>query len=545
MTSVVTLDHFKRAAVDIGTHGDNDTLPFDVDVRFVKDKQDELSQISYEYFSGLEKSSSANATTKINELQIFSERLLVPTGSAGFRITTKIHPFWNIYFNGLGVAIAEKNEARRSERAHSYRFVSESEGLFNRNKSWRAYKEATLADTALQNTNAIVVQTDISSFYEHIYHHRLENCIRHLFPSSPTIATQIDRLLSKFAAGRSFGLPVGGQCARILAELLMSAIDQMLSDSGVIWHRYVDDFTLIAESQKDAYRALSVLSHALADYGLSLNRSKTTFLNAKHYIDYVKTQLGTIDDESKVLREIDLHFDPYSDSPNENYNELKETVQNLNVQNLLTLELKKGQPDTFLVAQIGRTLKLQQPLIAVQLCSTLLNPDNLHAFRASWSTIMRGIATVRSENDYAEIFDELDALLDKIPNHSSHLLLPEANCLHYLRAIRYKRTDPRAKYVLGLFNDTRSESIARACIDCWRQWNDRPSFTMLINKWNTLGSQAQRMLWLAATQFGDEGIHFRKQRKQSLDNAWGLGIEKQNKPSFVTIYKDWAENGIR
>jgi len=25
----VTLEHFKRAAVDIGSHGDNETLPFD------------------------------------------------------------------------------------------------------------------------------------------------------------------------------------------------------------------------------------------------------------------------------------------------------------------------------------------------------------------------------------------------------------------------------------------------------------------------------------------------------------------------------------
>ncbi len=35
--------HFSRAAADIGAHGDNDTLPFDIDNRFVKEKQDELA----------------------------------------------------------------------------------------------------------------------------------------------------------------------------------------------------------------------------------------------------------------------------------------------------------------------------------------------------------------------------------------------------------------------------------------------------------------------------------------------------------------------
>lgn len=59
---------------------------------------------------------------------------------------------------------------------------------------------------------------------------------------------QVDCVLSKLAAGRSFVLPVGGQCARILAEVMMTPIDGSLSDAGIIWHRYVDDFTLICRS---------------------------------------------------------------------------------------------------------------------------------------------------------------------------------------------------------------------------------------------------------------------------------------------------------
>ena len=31
----VTLAHFERAAADIGAHGDNDTIPFDIDTRFL------------------------------------------------------------------------------------------------------------------------------------------------------------------------------------------------------------------------------------------------------------------------------------------------------------------------------------------------------------------------------------------------------------------------------------------------------------------------------------------------------------------------------
>lgn len=540
----ITLDHFKRAAADLGAHGDNDTLPFDTDNRFIKDMQDELATMAHEYFCEVDSKGVKKAAATINALPIFSERLLVPTGPAGFRITTKIHPFWNVYLNGLGIAIAQQHEPDRSNRVHSYRYIQDGVGLFDRNRSWRAYREATLADEALKKDGAVIVQTDISSFYEHIYHHRLENCIYDLFPDDSTVAVQVDRLLSKLASGRSFGLPVGGQCARILAELLMSSIDQMLSAQGIIWHRYVDDFILITESQEDAYRALSILSHALADYGLSLNRSKTTILSAKHYKDYVNTQLGVTDDENKALREIDLHFDPYSDFPDENYNVLKKTVLTLNIQSLLSLELKKAQPDTFLVAQIGRTLKFHSPNIAIQLCATLLNSQNLHSFRASWSTIMRGVAAVRADNNNEMIFSELDEMLDKIPIHSSHLLQAESNCLHYLRTIRLKQTVPRTQFVLATYKSTTSETVKRACIDCWRIWKYRPQFISLRNQWQTLKAEEQRMIWLAFAELGDDGRYSRSQVKLSLPQTWAIGIEQEGKLTFSELYQRWAANGI-
>jgi hypothetical protein len=75
---------------------------------------------------------------------------------------------------------------------------------------------------------------------------------RRFVPPGNTISIQVDRFLSKFATGRSFGLPVGGQCSRVLAELLMTSIDRLLSDAGVMWRRYVDDIVLVTKSHADA-----------------------------------------------------------------------------------------------------------------------------------------------------------------------------------------------------------------------------------------------------------------------------------------------------
>jgi hypothetical protein len=325
---------------------------------------------------------------------------------------------------------------------------------------------------------------------------------------------------------------------------MMWAVDRRLSDEKIMWRRFVDDFVLIAASQADAYRALAVLSNALADYGLTLNRTKTTILTAKHYTDYVNVQLRGNGEAADKLLEIDLHFDPYTDNPEKDYEELKEIIGGLDVRVLLDLELHKAQPDPFVVSQIGRTLKLHEPEAAAGLCRTLLSKTNLHAFRASWSTIMRGISSVRADSSFASIFVELDELLDAVSVHSKHLLQAETSCLHYLRSIRFARTQQRAEYLSALYSLTSSEVVRRACIDCWRQWKDRASFTRERNRWNTLSAEAQRMLWAAAPEFGDEGLKFRAQVKRSLENSWKLGIERQGRASFLSTYLGWSDNAL-
>lgn len=538
----VKREHFVQAAFEIGKSGDNDTLPYDIDSSFVRDKAEDLAQICFDLFTFLDKQSFKDAKNFINELTIGSERLLVPSGSHGFRITTKLHPFWNLYLNGIGLAIAEANEPRRSSRVHSYRLDGSKSSYFDPSRSWRAYREATLLEHALLKDGAVVIQTDISSFYEHVYHHRLENLLKDLSRANSTVAAQVDRILNQLTAGRSFGLPVGGQGARVLAEVMMTPIDQILTEKRIVWHRYVDDFTLVCASQEDAYAALSVLSHALADYGLTLNRSKTTFLSAPHYIDYVLAQLGEGEEASTTLRELDLHFDPYSDTAQTEYETLKDSFANIDIQFLLDLEKEKSQPDSFVLAQIGRALKFQEPQVAAQLCATLLDARNLNSFRASWSKIMRGVFSVRANSEFAAVFDQIDTLLDNVPVLAPHLLIPEANLLHYLRAIRFKKTLLRATFVRQIFDAQKSQSVKRACIECWGYWEDRANFMTLRNDWQNLGADEQRAFWLISKKFGDEGEFSRKQLKRSLDQAWRLGFETGTGQSFASCYLEWVQN---
>jgi hypothetical protein len=146
---------------------------------------------------------------------------------------------------------------------------------------------------------------------------------------------------------------------------------------------------------------------------------------------------------------------------------------------------------------------------------------------------MRGVAAVCADARFSSIFDALDILLDNIPTHSTHLLQAEVSCLHYLRAIRFRRTQKRAEYVFHIYSTTASQTVRRGCLDCWRIWRDRSSFIRERNRWDTLKPEEQRMLWSAAAEFGDEGDKFRTQVKQSLINAWRLGIERAYQESCV------------
>jgi hypothetical protein len=150
---------------------------------------------------------------------------------------------------------------------------------------------------------------------------------------------------------------------------------------------------------------------------------------------------------------------------------------------------------------------------------------------------------VRSNDDFAAVFEQIDDLLDQVPSSAGHLLLPEANALHFLRAIRFRKTEVRGAFVRKIYDQTSSQSVKRACIDCWRHWRDRASFIRLRNQWPNLGADEQRMLWLAAASFGDDGGHARNQLRGSLGQAWRLGFEPAKGSTFASCYEAWSQNG--
>lgn len=124
----------------------------------------------------------------------------------------------------------------------------------------------------------IVVSTDISDFYSRVYHHRLKNALEQATKNTEAVR-RIMSILSGLSLGTSYGLPVGGHAGRILAELLLNRTDRLLVNNGVHFARFVDDYTLFANTREEAQ--LVFLSNVLmSNEGLTLSRSKTRFMTS-------------------------------------------------------------------------------------------------------------------------------------------------------------------------------------------------------------------------------------------------------------------------
>ena len=69
----------------------------------------------------------------------------------------------------------------------------------------------------------------------------------------------------------SYGLPVGGNASRLLAEAALIDIDRYLISQNITYVRFVDDFRIFAENTDQAAYFFQVLQSRLAEDGLTLN----------------------------------------------------------------------------------------------------------------------------------------------------------------------------------------------------------------------------------------------------------------------------------
>lgn len=292
-----------------------------------------------------------------------SRRSLTPKHRFGFRIATQLDPFDSIIFNALvyeiGKDIEKSRIDKREEIVFSNRFLPNNEGqMFDPDYNWNAFQKKSL-DLSNSGEYLYVVVADIADFYPRLYAHPLENALD-MCTTKKNHVKKISSMIHDWNYSISYGIPVGPNGPRLLAELAIDDIDRSLISEGIKHCRFVDDYRMFCTSELHAYESLSYFANVLFEnHGLTLQQHKTKIIDVETFKKtYLRTddsrELDSLSDNFyKILSELEMDDIYESIIYDELDPETQEKIDRLNLNGILTEQIESENGiDSKLVAFI-------------------------------------------------------------------------------------------------------------------------------------------------------------------------------------------------
>jgi Reverse transcriptase (RNA-dependent DNA polymerase) len=246
------------------------------------------------------------------------QRVLVPKPGGGFRVAVQLDPIDSILYTAMAYEAAESIEQSRVDRAQqvacSYRINLDAKGSFFAVESgWADFHRRSVELTNIKGFTHVLL-ADISDFYNQVSLHRVESALYTANLARPRVNT-IHEFLLALNLKQSRGLPVGPLPSILLAEALLTDVDNFLLRRGASYVRYVDDFRIFCRSRVNAI----TLQHDLTEYlytshRLSLESHKTRIM---HVSKFVQEELRDPEEEEREAK---------ADKLNDLIQQLKETT---------------------------------------------------------------------------------------------------------------------------------------------------------------------------------------------------------------------------
>ncbi len=518
------------ALMNVANFGDTDVFPYLIENVIFYDKRNEVKEVI--------KGINGDVKNKLVSNAFNNNSAAIPSGILGYRWATQIDPIWNVVLLSQVIGISDDIERHRIktkfEKIHSYRFNEDSEGysLFDKGFNWKSFVTASkkMAD---KEEYSHVLRIDISDFYTRIYHHRLENNLNRVTKNTNSVSS-IMAILQVVSENTSYGLPVGGNAARILAEALLISSDEFLKGKAIEFTRFVDDYVVFCKNESEAHKTLGLFAeHLLKSEGLSLQKNKTQLITSHEYISQINNLLGIADsnDDEDLARtkflNLNLFFDPYSPTASEDYKELKKKLNNFDILDLIRIELRKSK----LHFATGRKLLQAIKVLDGEKIGLALNAifDNIHLFYPLFPQLMISVskciekATLKHQN---EIFKRLCELV----NEESYIVSNDNNLAYIARVLSKCNLDIAIQTLDKIYAKSFSPIVRVNC--AYSMINLRVYYWLSTYK-DSYGSftRIEKTACLIATfVLGDEGFHWRK--KLSPDD-------------FEVIVVNWADEKFK
>lgn len=217
---------------------------------------------------------------------------------------------------------------KKSERSLS-RPVQDTHRALGWEKGFSALSTVKLKT---RSASKYILKADISNFYPSIYTHSIpwalhtKSVAKGAFAFSASLGNQLDAHIRNCQEMQTKGVPIGPDFSFVIAEIVMTAIDEILIPVvGKKYHRYIDDFEFGCATLQEAESTLARLQEALEHFELTLNSSKTKIIESPCSIDPVwihdlknyKFRNGKIQQRNDFLHYFDLVMDYLSKFPEE------------------------------------------------------------------------------------------------------------------------------------------------------------------------------------------------------------------------------------
>lgn len=172
------------------------------------------------------------------------------------------------------IEVARDNKSNK--KVFSYRLKTKGNNgyIFDNEYNYTSFRNR-IAEKSKMKNKRIVVECDISNFYDRLNLHRLESILLSIEKIDKDAIKLLNEILLFWSNRDSYGLPVGPNASRILAEAALIEIDNYLISKNIDFCRFVDDYRIFAKSASEAHKNLAILVERLNKEGLFLNFSKT------------------------------------------------------------------------------------------------------------------------------------------------------------------------------------------------------------------------------------------------------------------------------
>lgn len=247
------------------------------------------------------------------------------------------------------IEVARDNKSNK--RVFSYRLKLKGNGgyIFDNQYNYTSFRNRVIEKSKMKNKK-IVVECDIANFYDRLNLHRLESVLLSIERIDKDVIKLLNEILFFWSNRDSYGLPVGSNASRILAEATLIEIDNYLISKNIDFCRFVDDYRIFAKNAAEAHKNLALLVERLNKEGLFLNFSKTNIKELIKNDDKAKNEIKdhknlNLNAFNKIIRGysglIPLKFRELSDSEINKFNLEDENKNILRLKDTLLIDPKE------------------------------------------------------------------------------------------------------------------------------------------------------------------------------------------------------------